>query len=67
MNKKLEFTNKEILRGYESEEDSDSRGDLYSYNDNEDNSSLIYGDTDTNSIWTNIERDLDEFIENLLQ
>ena len=67
MNKKLEFTNKESLRDYYTEDESNLSGDSYLYNGNEDNSSVIYGDTDTNSIWSNIERDLDDFIENLLQ
>ena len=67
MNKKLEFTNKENLKDYYTEEESNSPDDSYLYNDNEDNSSVVYGDADTNSIWTNIERDLDDFIDNLLQ
>ena len=67
MNKKLEFTNKEKIKDYYTEEESNSQDDSYSYNDNEDSSSVIYGDTDPNSIWTNIERDLDDFIDNLLQ
>ena len=67
MNKKLEFTNKENLKDYYTEEESNSQEDSYLYNDNEDNSSVIYSDMDPNSIWTNIERDLDDFIDNLLQ
>jgi len=67
MNKMLENTIKKNIRDFEEDEDNDSLNDLYSYNSNEDNSSVIYDDIDNNSIWTNIERDLDEFIENLLQ
>ena len=67
MNKKLEIENKENLKDYYTEEESNSQDDSYSYNDNEDYSSVLYSHTDPNSIWTNIERDLDDFIENLLQ
>ena len=130
----LEIAIKESLTNYESKEDCNSLGDLYLYHDTEDNTLVIYDDTDfildkiqlpdeqffnivhtlrqvlqkvgkerlfnrdyiikpftvslvdkdfvvleelffldddmikiNNTIWTNIEKDLDDFIENLLQ
>ena len=130
----LEIAIKESLKNYELKEDSNSLGDLYLYHDVEDNSLVIYDDTDhvlnrvqlqdsqtfnlaytlrqvlqqagkeqlferdyiikpftvslidkdfvvleelffldddtiklNNTIWTNIEKELDDFIKNLLQ
>ena len=130
----LEIAIKESLANYESKEDSNSLGDLYLYHDTEDNSLVIYDDTDhilnriqlpdnqnlnlayplrqvlqqagkerlferdyitkpftvslidkdfvvieelffldddtikiNNNLWSNIEKDLDDFIENLLK
>ena len=42
----LEIAIKESLKNYESKENSNSLGDLYLYHDNEDNSLVIYDDTD---------------------
>ena len=42
----LEIAIRESLTNYESKEDSNSLGDLYLYHDNEDNSLVIYDDTD---------------------
>jgi len=42
----LEIAISESLTNYESKEDSNSLGDLYLYHDNEDNSLVIYDDTD---------------------
>ena len=42
----LEIAIKESLSNYESKEDSNSLDDLYLYYDNEDNSLVIYDDTD---------------------
>ena len=42
----LEIAISESLTNYESKEDSNSLGDLYLYHDNEDNSLVVYDDTD---------------------
>ena len=42
----LEIAVKESLANYESKEESNSLSDLYLYHDNEDNSLVIYDDTD---------------------
>jgi len=42
----LEIAIRESLTDYESKEESNSLGDLYLYHDNEDNSLIIYDDTD---------------------
>jgi len=42
----LEIAIRESLTNYESKEESNSLGDLYLYHDNEDNSLVIYDDTD---------------------
>jgi len=42
----LEIAIKESLTNYESKEDSNSLGDLYLFHDTEDNSIVIYDDTD---------------------